>query len=524
TFAMPSVEPGAIIEYRWREVRPGFSAQYTRLQFQRDIPVQRVTYYVKPLSNPYITFAMRYHPFQMENPRFAKDKNGFYSTQVTNVPAFHEESRMPPEDTVRQWILLYYTEDRKLTAQRYWPDYGRRIYEAYKPYMKVNDAIRAAATEAIGTATTDDAKLQNLFNFARARVKNAYTDEANLTAEERQKLKENKSPSDTLKQGMGSEQDIDLLFGALATAAGYDARVVTLVDRSDMFFNPNFTDDYFMYPTNIAVRVGNEWQFFDPGASHLPYGMLAWGEEGVDALISDPKEPAFVSTPMSPAAKSLERRTAKLTLTEDGTLEGDVRIEYTGHLAAEKREIFDDDSPAEREEFMRSDVRGRMSTAELTNIQLENISDPAKPLIVSYRVRVPGYAQRTGKRLFIHPAFFQSNQSALFPTTARKYPVYFPYNWSEHDTVRISLPAGFALDNAEAPQSLSGGPLTSYTVRAATADNGKTLIYERRFQFGTNEVLTFDTATYPKLKIYFDNVHEQDGHTIALKSAVSPSE
>ncbi|MBA2341744.1 MAG: DUF3857 domain-containing protein, partial [Pyrinomonadaceae bacterium] len=30
SFAMPGVEPGAIIEYRWREVRPGFSAQYTR--------------------------------------------------------------------------------------------------------------------------------------------------------------------------------------------------------------------------------------------------------------------------------------------------------------------------------------------------------------------------------------------------------------------------------------------------------------------------------------------------------------
>ncbi|MBA2504019.1 MAG: DUF3857 domain-containing protein, partial [Pyrinomonadaceae bacterium] len=136
SFAMPGVEPGAIIEYRWREALPGVSAQYTRLQFQRDIPVQRVTYYVKPLSNPYINFALRYHPFQMDNPRFVKDKNGFYSTQMTNVPAFREESRMPPEDTVRQWMLLYYTEDRKLTPQRYWPDYGRRIYEAYKPYMK----------------------------------------------------------------------------------------------------------------------------------------------------------------------------------------------------------------------------------------------------------------------------------------------------------------------------------------------------------------------------------------------------
>src|ERR1044071_4951443 len=48
SFAMPAVEPGCIIEYRWREVRVRQDAHYLRLQFQRDIPVQRVEYLVKP--------------------------------------------------------------------------------------------------------------------------------------------------------------------------------------------------------------------------------------------------------------------------------------------------------------------------------------------------------------------------------------------------------------------------------------------------------------------------------------------
>ena len=48
SFAMPAVEPGCIIEYRWREVRVNEDANYIRLQFQRDIPVQRVQYLIKP--------------------------------------------------------------------------------------------------------------------------------------------------------------------------------------------------------------------------------------------------------------------------------------------------------------------------------------------------------------------------------------------------------------------------------------------------------------------------------------------
>jgi hypothetical protein len=71
-------------------------------------------------------------------------------------------------------------------------------------------------------------------------------------------------------------------------------------------------------------------------AARMPYGMLLWREEGQQALVSDPKDPVFVKTPLSAPQKSLEKRTAKLRLSDDGTLEGDVRVEYTGHSAVDK--------------------------------------------------------------------------------------------------------------------------------------------------------------------------------------------
>ncbi|HEY0729226.1 MAG TPA: DUF3857 domain-containing protein, partial [Pyrinomonadaceae bacterium] len=57
SFAMPSVEPGCIIEYRWREVRVRSNANYLRLQFQRDIPVRRVQYLIKPFNYEGASFA-----------------------------------------------------------------------------------------------------------------------------------------------------------------------------------------------------------------------------------------------------------------------------------------------------------------------------------------------------------------------------------------------------------------------------------------------------------------------------------
>jgi hypothetical protein len=524
SFAMPGVEPGAIIEYRWREVRANQSAQYIRLQFQRDIPVQRVKYFIKPF--PFEGLGMKVQTFHStQEVKFVKEGDGFYSTTMVNMPAYREEPRMPPEDEVRTWALVYYSKDEKRDPAKYWKEYGRQVYEIVKPLMKVGDEVKQAAAAAVGDATTPEQKLDRIFEFCRTKIKNVSSAASGLSSEERAKLKSNKTPSDTLKRGMGTAGDIDLLFAAMAAAAGLDARLALSPDRSDVFFDPGRALGYFLDPAHVAVRVGDSWRFFNPGYPHIPKGMLLWKEEGNAVLITDPKDPVFVQTPLSGPQKSVEKRKATLKLSEDGTLEGDVRIEYTGHLAVDMKEAIDDDSPSEREQALRELVKGRMSTAELSDVKIENVTDPAKPLVYTYRVKVPGYAQRTGKRLFLQPAFFQYGKSPTFSTNSRRHAIYFHYPWSEEDEVTFELPAGFTLDNADAPAPFASGELTKYEVKVFTTKDQRTLIYKRSFFFGgggdTLDRLLYEANTYPQMKGYFDALHKQDSHTITLKQAAT---
>ncbi|HUQ32655.1 MAG TPA: DUF3857 domain-containing protein [Pyrinomonadaceae bacterium] len=525
SFAMPSVEPGAILEYRWREVRNDRLANYIRLYFQRDVPVQLVKYYVKPLSIPGFPFGMRVQTFNCRNTPFVKEKDGFYSTTLEKVPAFREEPRMPPEDQVRPWMLVYYSEDKKLAPEPYWKAKGKEFYEAVKSRMKVSDEVKKASAEAIGDAATPEQKLERLFEFCRSKIKNVNDDASGMTAEERASWKANKSPADTLKRGTGTGTDIDMLFASLATAAGFETRVVNLADRSDTFFDPEFPDDYFISSYDIAVRVGDSWRFYDPASTYVPHGMLRWQEEGEDALVSDSKEPSWAKTPLSGPEKSKQKRTAKLHLADDGSLEGDVKIEYTGHFAVEKKEWNDDDSATQREETLRDMLKAQMSTLELSNIQIENITDPVKPFVYTFHIRVPGYAQRTGKRLFLQPAFFQHGLNPIFPTSSRTHPVYFHYPWSEEDEVTFELPAGFVLDNADAPASFGSGDISRYDVKILATEDHKTLIYKRSFFFGGGgtgiDRLLYPVTSYPALKNYFDMVHKQDSHTITLKQAAA---
>src|SRR5256714_1883353 len=522
SFAMPGVEPGAIIEYRWREVRNDSYSNYARLEFSRDIPVRLVKYYIKPLSDPRWPYGMRAQPFNGQNTPFQKEKDGYYSTTMTNVPAFREEPYMPPEHSVRPWVLVYYTEDKKLTPAQFWTQYGKEIYESNKSEMKVNDDVKRKAAEVVGDASTPEQKLARLFEFCRSQIKNVNDDASGLSAQEREKLKANKSPAETIKRGMGTGRNIDMLFAALATAAGFDARVVNLADRGDTFFDVNFADDYFIRTYDIAVKVGDEWRFYDPASTYVPYGMLRWQEEGQDALLSDPKEPTFVKTPLSGPEKSEEKRTGKFKLSDDGTLEGDVTMEYTGHIAADMKELNDTDSQSEREEALKNRFKNRMAGVEITDIKIENVTDPVKPFVYSFHVRVPGYAQRTGKRLFIQPAFFQKGLGSLFPTAERRHEIYFHYPWSEEDHVEFTLPEGFALDNAESPAGIDAG-LSKYEPRAAISKDGRTPVYERNFFFGKGgpNALLFPTTSYPSLKAYFDQVNKADGHTIVLKQGAA---
>lgn len=524
SFAMPGVEPGAVIEYRWKEVRNDRLANYIRLYFQREVPVHLVKYYLKPLSLPGFPFGMRAQTFNGSPTPFVKEKDGFYSVTMSNVPAFREEPRMPPEDSVRPWMLVYYSEETNLEGEAFWTSFGKKTYDAYKSRMKPNDEIKQAVVSIIGDASTPEAKLERLFEFCRSKIKNVNDDASGFTSEQREKLKENKSPSDTLKRGMGTGQDIDMLFASLAIAAGFDARVANLADRSDIFLDRRFPDDYFMRVYDIAVKVGDEWRFYDPASTYVPHGMLRWQEEGQEALLSDPKQPTWIYTPMSPPSASKVKRTAQLTLSDDGTLEGEARIEYYGHMAVERKEWDDDDSPAQREETLRESVKSRLSTAELSNIRIENITDPIKPFIYAYHIRVPGYAQRTGKRLFLEPAFFQHGIGPLFSTSARKFDVYFNYPWSEEDKVTITLPPGYALDNADAPAPFESAGISGYKPTLASLDGGKALLFKREFYFGGKNSIIFPVSGYDRLKTYFDALYKSDSHTVTLKVSTSTAQ
>ena len=530
SFAVPNIEPGVIVEYRYREAINDAGAKGMRLAFQRDIPVQEMSYYYKPFGKQ----DPNYQNYNFTDTKFVKDDKGFWLARRKNVPSFKEEPRMPPDDMVRPWMLLTgtrlgitgagpfsisFTVKDPSSPQLYWGGVAAERMPLVKFITKPNKEITRVATELTAGETTQEGKLRKLYEFAQREIRNT-TFDTTLTDEERAKLPKVGSLEDILKRRQGDSQYVDMLFGAMASALKMPVRVAFVGNNSKMFFKPEMTNENLIHPGAIAVQVGQDWQFFNPGLKFLPFGMLVWYEEQNPSLILGEKQYSWSDTPMTPHDRSAAKRTGKLKLLDDGTLEGRVKIELTGHLALNYRLDNYDESPEKRIENLKAEIKERIASAEVSNINIENLDDISKPVVHQFDIRVPNYAQKTGKRLFVQPGFFEYGERSLFASAERKYDVYFRFPWSEKDDIEIELPKGFELDNADTPAATAdrqGIGSAAYSIKHRTEAVSAALLYERKFHFGGGNIVLFPSQSFPALKNMFDAFHKSDSHTITLR-------
>lgn len=519
SFALPGLEVGSIIEFKYREVINDGAANM-RLMFQRDLPIREISYFVKPFSGVY---AMYYEPFNVGNIAFEKDKGGYYKAAMTNVPAFREEPYMLPEDEVRSWVYIYYSPKREENEEKYWASQSKEYYDLYKGIYKADGAIKAKTAEVTAGAATDEEKLRRIFDFTRHKIRNLTFSE-NVSEEESKKAWKATDGGDVLKLGYGTSTDIDRLFGSMAKAAGFDVRPALSGDRSELMFKPYIKNSRLILNSiSVAVNVGGEWKLFSPGSLFTPYGMLAWYKEGQQTLISDPKQLIWQTSPLSGAENSAAKRSGRFKLLPDGTLEGEGTIEYTGHWAHSTKRLNHGESPTEREDRLKSLLKRNVSSAlELQSFSIENAEDPDKPFIYKFKIRVPGYGSMTGSRIFFLPNVFNSQTKPLFTAGSRKYDIYFSYPWSEVDKVVIELPDGFSLENADAPAPLHDtSGIGSHTTDIGVSENGRTLRYHRDFSFGNKGHIRFNVAAYPAVKQLFEAFNSADVHQLTVRKSAA---
>jgi hypothetical protein len=216
----------------------------------------------------------------------------------------------------------------------------------------------------------------------------------------------------------------------------------------------------------------------------------------------------FIITPE--AHSSVLRRMAHVTIDGEGNLSGEISVEFKGEDALEHRLEALNQDDAGRRKSLENEVKGWLGQAAVVKLQdsrgWDLIDDP---LLARFKVEVSGFASVTGKRVLLPAFFFSTLQKNMFISQFRRYPIAFPFPFTEEDELAVELPAGYAVEEPAYRRKINLG-YAAYEISSEVKDNK--LITERELDFKRTELLP---ETYEELKNFFSVVQKGDeGHAI----------
>jgi hypothetical protein len=509
SFAPANLQPGAIVEYRYYTSTHRWGYQIPLL-FQDNVPILISRFNVAPIAGA----CVRSMSFNMPPQDMNMRTDGSFRFELKNLPAYKAEPFQPPELHSQRALLFCYCADEPLPPREYWEREGKMLHEGFKLSAGSSRVLKATVAQITDADDSEQQKLQKIYDFCRTKIINLDRGTQQYTREQRRDLKESDTASKTLKLGYGTSTDINLLFAALASAAGCDARIAHVNDRSFITFQYDATESIMLSDLIVAVRKTNRWHFFDPGATYIPFAMLRPENSGTASLPAAAEKADIVTTRSEPAESSQEWITGDLQFDADGSLRGTFRWTFSGYLDAQMKYSFDSLSPTEREEIVRNKIQDTLKAATITDLEITHAADPTAPLEIRGHLHIPGYADRAGSRLFFSPAVFHKQKPPLFRENERRHDVVFPFAWKENCELRIRPPDGHEFEEAVAPGSIDLGDMGSYTTAVNLNKTTQEIAYRRTF---IQRARTLPQNQYPAILAAFALMHQHDNHVMTLK-------
>jgi hypothetical protein len=517
-FAVPGLEPGVIVEIRYTVIDRDPDETSVFLMIQSKLPARVVKIKLQmpcDAGGPGLTlrcFSLRC-PNQQVNP----DANECYHFELHDVAGADEEPYSPAEIDTSPCIMVYYSYEETLPPNEYWPKLGIKLQEKLEKKSEIDDDIRTMLAKIVDRGDPADIKIRKIYDFCRTKIVNRnHSAEAKTTqARAHANKRYNETATDTLRNLSGDGYDVNMLFAALARAAGMNVRLAACNNRAQILFRKSLAEP-FMFPyTAIAIRGDEDWLYYDPGSLYLPAGMLPWWITDTSVLISDSAGKAVpIKIAGSPADQSENTRKAMLRLDNEGAIEGEVSEIYTGQCEADLKTKFEEHTPSEIQELVKESIKKYQKNAELSDIKVENASSPTEPLKIAYKLRVPDYADRTGGRIFFQPAVFQKGVPPLFNAASRKTDIFFDFRETTTDDITIIPPEGYVLEEGNAPGGLDLSGLGNYQASLKVSRKTGRIFYHRVFR---QTAALFPVESYPSIKKAFEAIQNLDNHTLILR-------
>ena len=284
-FTLPGVEIGSVIEYsyalHWKDRFPdyitnsgaymfqdGWTVPTTTWVIQQDLFTRHAVFVIRPVKGGNLDFAKVRLPDNF--PSWRPDKT--MRMEVSNVAAIEQEEYMPPESFLNSRVHFYY---RVGPIGNYWRSISKAKADIYEKFFEKTRFLEREANKIAPPREPAESRLRKL--YARVQQIRYLSYEPSKTDKEikLEHLPENKSAEDIFRHNYGNVNEINLLFTALARAAGFDASVVEVANRAYTRFQSEVLDISQLDAMVVAVRLNGQILYFDPATRYCPLRSCA---------------------------------------------------------------------------------------------------------------------------------------------------------------------------------------------------------------------------------------------------------
>jgi len=461
-FTLPSVEVGSILEYSLQVRYDDNVVSSPNWDVQKTYFVHQAHFYFNPSKSGGIVNSrgdvlsnLMWSLHARDNTKVQYDAaHGSYTFDISDVPPIPQEDWMPPLNSVNWHVEFYYTAYH--TGSDFWTNEGKHWAKETDEFAKPSKTIQQAVSQIVAPSDTDEQKARKIYDAVMKLENTRFGREKSEAERKKEKLKQIKRAEDVWNQKSGSDDDIALLFVAMARAAGLKAYAMQVVDRSRAIFDPNFLAIYQLDDYIAIVEIGGKEVFLDPGKKMCPFGILHWKHSVAGGLRLSDKGAVYAVTPAGTYKENSSSRFADLTMDADKNVTGTVRYVLAGQDALKWRQLrLKNDEDEVKKEFKESIGNDIPDGMEAEFDRFAGLDDPNSNLAAVLKVS-GNLGTATGKRYFMPGFFFESRGKHPFVAQdKRAIPVDVLYPRMVTDQVTYHLPEGLEVENSPQASSAS---------------------------------------------------------------------
>jgi hypothetical protein len=437
SFALPAVEPGAIIEYRMEQNQDGWYRFDPWVFDEPGLATLRST--LKVLVAPPLALAQ----FPVESTRTKINARESRTVQGDNLdyvvenlaPVRPEPYALPFRNQAAMVIFTPYQlgyGPGSTPLIKKWDDVAEGMNREYRDAISKSKEAKKKAREIAGNISDQRARAEALYRFVQRNVAPSGLLGVGL----------DRTVDEVLAAKQGDQSEINALYVTMVREVNVDADLVLIAARNWQTLVGEFPNlsQFSHVITRLNLKEGiSAVDAADPGA---PFGELPWFETGILGIVVKGNKSQAIGIPVNALEENLTETKLSSELKPGWKVESELAIAMKGAAAMEMRRDMQEEAAETLGQRLTNFLGKGLPDALVADVAHPDFNDSSQPLSLKAHMQYQITEEGGSGRRLLNPWVADRYASPLFKATERYSAVAFEFPEKRTCTSTWRLPAG----------------------------------------------------------------------------------